>query len=69
MSFAVSTMAERLTDSSPLVVTEVLRIGKEMLKILPAERQLPLLLAALGNDTYVKQLSVFCLCFISSKRP
>ena len=49
MSFAVSSIVERLTDSNPLVVKEVLVLGEMLFKVLPVDRQFSLLLAALGN--------------------
>lgn len=49
MSFAVSSITERLTDSSPLVVMEVLLLDDTLPKILPKERQFSLLLKALDN--------------------
>jgi hypothetical protein len=49
MSFAVSSIVERLTDSSALVVSEVLLLGETLLTILPSDRQFSILLAALGN--------------------
>lgn len=49
MNFAVSSIMERLMDSSPLVVKEVLSLGETLLTILPAKRQFPLLMAALAN--------------------
>lgn len=49
MSFAVSSIIERLTDSNPLVVKEVLHLEDKLFKILPIDRQFSLLLSALGN--------------------
>jgi hypothetical protein len=49
MSFAVSSIVERLTDSDAQVVSEVLLLGKNLLTILPSDRQFSILLAALGN--------------------
>lgn len=49
MSFAVSSVSERLTDSSPLVVDKVLVLGEMLMEILPADQRFPLMLAALNN--------------------
>ncbi len=49
MSFAVSSIVERLTDSNAQVVSEVLLLGETLLTILPSDRQFSILLAALGN--------------------
>jgi len=48
-SFAVSTVEERLLDSSALVVAEILRLEKTILRLIPIEKQFSLLLAALSN--------------------
>lgn len=49
MSFAVSSIIERLTDTDALVVSEVLLLGENLFTILPSERQFSILRAALGN--------------------
>ena len=49
LSFAVSTIAERLTDSSPAVVSRILRLSDRLAKYLPAGKQFSLMMAALAN--------------------
>lgn len=50
MSFAISSVVERLTDSNPLVVSEVLKLKEDLFsKLIPKEEQFSLLLAALTN--------------------
>ena len=39
LSFAVSTLTETLTDSSPSVVLEVLKLEDKLLELVPAEQQ------------------------------
>ena len=39
LSFAVSTLTEKLTDSSPSVVLEVLKLEDKLLELVPAEQQ------------------------------
>jgi len=49
MSFAVLTVTEKLTDSSPLVVGKVLQLGEKLLTLLPMKERFQLLLKSSTN--------------------
>jgi len=46
MNFAVSAIVERLADTNPAVVTQVLRLGEDLYKFLPQDKQFQILLTA-----------------------
>lgn len=50
MAVAVPMLIERLSDSSPLVVNQVLRLEENLLDILPSENQFSLLLNVLNGN-------------------
>lgn len=50
MAVALPMLIERLSDSSPLVVNQVLRLEEKLLDILPAENQFSLLLNVLNGN-------------------
>ena len=52
LSFAVSTLTEKLTDSSPSVVLEVLKLEDKLLELVPAEQQFSLLIKSLASGPY-----------------
>ena len=52
MNFAVSAIVERLADSNPSVVIEVLRLGEDLYKFLPADKQFQLLLSAFRSGLH-----------------
>lgn len=49
MSFAVSSIVERLTDTDAQVVSEVLLLGENLFTILPSDGQFSIFRAALSN--------------------
>lgn len=52
MNFAVSAIVERLVDCNPAVVIQILRLGEDLYKFLPQDKQFQILLTAFRKGSH-----------------